>query len=447
MLQRIRNRLTLGYIGIFALILMVLGAVVVVSFWRHTAAQQDELLAQKAEGASDYMKVLLHRDYEGTLNREERNRPPDAPVGPLQASTEPDIGVIAVVPPASGGSEGTSTVLDSSSSSASFGLPFEELAQRTAREGVTITETVQGPNDEEVRAVSIPVSGSEGQVGVVQAAQLRQVVWERVRNLLLILVPVGLGGLLLAGLGGLYMSRRAMQPVEDSFRRQRTFIADASHELKTPLALAKIHTELMRRNPTDPENEEILEEQLAEIDRMDTLLSDLLVLARLDAGRLGVENKPFDLAAVSAETAGRFLKRAADEGVHLEVEVSSELPACGDSERTGQILAALLDNAIRHTPKGGSVTVSGHTLDGWVVLSVKDTGSGIPSEHLPRIFDRFYRAEEARTRNGGGTGLGLAIARDLARAQDGDLVAGNTPDGGGASFTLKLPIGPSPPSS
>jgi signal transduction histidine kinase len=275
---------------------------------------------------------------------------------------------------------------------------------------------------------------------------LRQVVWERVRNLLLILVPVGLGGLLLAGLGGLYMARRAMQPVEDSFRRQRTFIADASHELKTPLALAKIHTELMRRNPTDPENEEILEEQLAEIDRMDTLLSDLLVLARLDAGRLGVENKPFDLAAVSAETTGRFLKRAAEEGVHLEVEVSSELPACGDSERTSQILAALLDNAIRHTPKGGSVTVSGHTLDGWVVLSVKDTGSGIPSKHLPRIFDRFYRAEEARTRNGGGTGLGLAIARDLARAQDGDLVAGNTPDGDGASFTLKLPMGPSPSS-
>jgi signal transduction histidine kinase len=239
------------------------------------------------------------------------------------------------------------------------------------------------------------------------------------------------------------MSRRAMQPVEDSFRRQRTFIADASHELKTPLALVKIHTELMKRNPTDPENEEIVEEQLGEIDRMDTLLSDLLVLARLDAGRLEVENKPFDLATVTAETAGRFLKRAAEEGVRLEVEVPSALPVCGDSERTDQILAALLDNAIRHTPKGGSVTVFGHTLDGWVELSVHDTGSGIPSEHLPRIFDRFYRAEEARTRSSGGTGLGLAIARDLARAQDGDLVAGNTPNGSGASFTLRLPVDPS----
>jgi signal transduction histidine kinase len=232
-----------------------------------------------------------------------------------------------------------------------------------------------------------------------------------------------------------------MQPVKDSFQRQRTFVADASHELKTPLALVRINADVIKRNPTDPENLWVVEDQLSEIDRMDRLLSDLLTLARLDAGRLDVEDKPFDVTIVAGETAGRFLARAAEEGVRLEVEVPDELPARGDPEKTGQILAALLDNAMRYTPKGGRITVSGRLLDGRVEASVTDTGPGIAAEHLPHIFARFYRAEAARTRAGGGTGLGLSIARDLARAQDGDLLAGNVPDGG-ASFTLRLPAGP-----
>jgi signal transduction histidine kinase len=285
-------------------------------------------------------------------------------------------------------------------------------------------------------------------MAVVQAAQPRKMIDETVRRLFFTLIPVGLVSLLLAGLGGLFMSGRAMRPVRDAFRRQRTFIADASHELKTPLALVKINAEVLRRNPTDPGNEEVVEDQLAEIDRMDALLSDLLVLARLDAGRLDVERKPFDLAAVVGEAAGRFLTRAATEGVRLEVNVPDELPALGDPEKTAQILAALLDNAVRHTPEGGAVTVAAEHRHGRAEASVTDTGPGIPPEHLPRVFDRFYRAEEARTRKGGGTGLGLAIARDLARAQDGDLSAGNggkdgaaEGDAAGARFTLALPTG------
>jgi signal transduction histidine kinase len=175
---------------------------------------------------------------------------------------------------------------------------------------------------------------------------------------------------------------------------------------------------------------------------MDALLSDLLLLARLDAERLDVENKPFDLAVVAAETAGRFLKRASEEGVRLEVELPDELPVRGDPGRSAQILAALLDNAIRYTPKGGRVTVCGRRADGLAEASVKDTGAGISPEHLPRIFDRFYRTEEARTRKGGGTGLGLSIARDLARAQGGELTAESASKdkvGTGAIFRLRLP--------
>lgn len=448
MFERIRRRLTLGYVGIFALILAIIGVVAVASFARQAATQQDELLEQKAEGDADFVAgPLLHGYQEGRAAGE---RPPPreewvrrgapeggSPPGPFQWATDPNIGMIALVPSGeANGGEGT--VLDSTSSASSFGLPFEGPAQRAAQEEETFTETVDGPEGEMVRVVSVPVSGREGEVAVIQAAQSRRVVREAVGRLILILVPVGLVGLLLSGVGGLYMARRAMRPVKDSFQRQRTFIADASHELKTPLALVRINADVMKRNPTDPENREVVEDQLAEIDRMDALLSDLLVLARLDAERLDVEKKPFDLTVVAAETVGRFLTRAAEEGVRLEVEVPDELPTCGDPDRTAQILAALLDNAMRYTPQGGSVTVCGRTHDGQVEASVKDSGPGIPLEHLPRIFDRFYRAEEARTRAGGGTGLGLSIARDLARAQDGELTVESTP-ARGASFTLRLP--------
>jgi len=271
------------------------------------------------------------------------------------------------------------------------------------------------------------------------------VVWQIVASLLLVLVPVGLGALALAAFGGLFMSRRAMRPMRDAFERQRTFIADASHELKTPLTLIRADAEVLSPALTDPSDRELADDLIAETDRMNALLSDLLTLARLDAGKLSVERKPFDLANTIAETAERFDARATAEGKKLEVRLdpADEIPARGDARRTEQILAALLDNALRFTPQGGSVTVEGHTRDGRALAIITDSGPGIAPEHLLRIFDRFYRAEAARTRSeaGGGTGLGLSIARDLARAQGGGLTAANVPDGG-ASFTLWLPAGP-----
>jgi two-component system sensor histidine kinase BaeS len=149
--------------------------------------------------------------------------------------------------------------------------------------------------------------------------------------------------------------------------------------------------------------------------------------------------KPFDLVSVLSEEAERFGVRAAAKEIRLEVRVSGELPVRGDPKRTGQILAVLLENAVRFAPPGGSIAVSGRVRDRWVEASVTDTGPGISSEHLPRVFDRFYRAETSRTRGkGAGTGLGLAIARELARAQGGDLVAESAKDGG-ATFRLRLP--------
>ncbi len=427
MFDHIRKRLTMGYVGILALILLVFGVVVVFTFYLRVSEQQDDLLLQKAEDKAN--GVLSGKDEYGVV----------------KATTDYDVAVIVLLP--DGSSYG-----DLDEASFSLGLPYTYMAQRAGQERRTIKDTVPGPGGA-VRVMSIPVKkyGEFGSViAVVQAAQSRQAVSETVGRLIFVLVLTGLGALVLAAAGGFFMSRRAMRPVQEAFGRQRTFIADASHELKTPLTLIRADAEVLSRGIDDPnmanDNRELVDDLLGETDRMSAILSDLLLLARLDADKVSVSREPFDLALVLSETSERFAARASAEHKNLEVHHSGKLPARGDTDRTGQILAALLDNALRFTPSGGTITVEGRIMDKRVEATITDTGPGIAPESLDRIFERFYRADThsaARSRgpSGGGTGLGLAIASDLARAQGGELTVENTA-GGGAKFTLSLPPGP-----
>jgi signal transduction histidine kinase len=427
MFDQIRRRLTVGYVGILALILLVFGVVVVFTFYLRASDQQDELLLQKAEDKAN-----------SVLNGKDR-------YGVVKATTDYDVAVMVLLPDGS-------TYGDLDETSFSLGLPHAYMAQRAGQERQTIRGTVPGPGGA-VRVMSIPVKryGEFGSVvAVVQAAQSRQAVTEPVERLIFVLVLTGLGALVLAAAGGRFMSRRAMRPVQEAFGRQRTFIADASHELKTPLTLIRADAEVLSRGIDDPnkisDNRELVDDLLGETDRMSGVLSDLLLLARLDAQKVSVSREPFDLALVISETSERFAARASAERKNLQVHHSGKLPARGDASRTDQSLAALLENALRFTPPGGTITVEGRITNKQVEVTVTDTGPGVAPESLDLIFERFYRADThsaARSRgpSGGGTGLGLAIARDLVRAQGGELSAENV-EGGGARFTLSLPTGP-----
>jgi signal transduction histidine kinase len=406
----------MGYVGILALILLVFGVVVMFSFQRQVTIQQDKLLDQK-------VKSLVN----GSLSNPDK----------IAILEDPkSYGWIILTP--------DGRTLGQNPTAASLGLPSGRLARESLHEG-QVSETIQGPQGG-IRVASSPAVQS-GSLVVLQVARSPAVVQGIVARLALVLVITGLGALVLAAAGGLYMSWRAMRPVQEAFGRQRTFIADASHELKTPLTLIRADAEVLSRSLDDPEqasdNRELIDDLLGETDRMSAVLSDLLLLARLDADKISVSREPFDLALVLSETLERFAARAVAEGKSLEVEHSGKLPARGDAERTGQTLAALLDNALRFTPPEGTITVEGEATDKRIKATVTDTGPGIPPESLGRIFERFYRADThsaARTRgpSGGGTGLGLAIARDLARAQGGELIVENALRGG-ARFTLTLP--------
>lgn len=414
MFDRIRVRLTLAYVGILAAILLLFGVVVVVRFRDESGRQQDRALVKEAE----LMAAAVSR------GQTMEDIPMSAESEEYASSHLAADGRILFRDP---------TATDSGL------LPAVEAAEEARREGRTVLTTVDGPGGG-ARIASAPVAGTEGTEGVVQLARSLQADRRTANLLVLVLAPIGLGAVALAGVGGMFVSGRAMRPVRDAFERQRVFVADASHELKTPLALIRADAEVHLRGLTDPDGRALIEDLLGETDRMSAVLSDLLVLARLDAGRLEVARAPFDLASAVCETAERFRARADAEGKRLKITAAADLRARGDDDRTGQILVALLDNALRFTPRGGMVRIVGEREVGRVVVSVIDSGNGISPEHVGRVFDRFYRGEAARTREGGGTGLGLAIARDLARAQGGELMV-RRDEGGGALFRLELPQG------
>jgi signal transduction histidine kinase len=412
MLERMRWRLTLGYAGIFALILLFLAMAAVAGFSRELTNQQDTLLTQEAK---DQTRNLLDDEHREVL-----------------AEGSAEYSWVALDP------DGRVTDRDPTAATlGTLGLPSRALAKQALKEDEGVSETIRGPQG---RVVSMPMRDAGEVVGVIQYARSLDGVRQTIDRLLLVLMPLALGGLGAALLGGLYMAGRALRPARESFERQRAFVADASHELKTPLTLIRADAEMVLfRDHLNEEDRKLLDHALAETDRMGAVLSDLLLVARLDAGKVDLAEKPFDLAALLSEEAERFGARAAAKEIRLEVLSPGELKARGDAKRTGQALAVLFDNAVRFTPSGGSIAIHGRLSDRWTEASVADTGPGIVPEDLPRVFDRFYRAEAARTRNkSGGTGLGLAIARDLMRAQGGDIVAEHA-KGGGAVFRLRLP--------
>lgn len=211
-------------------------------------------------------------------------------------------------------------------------------------------------------------------------------------------------------------------------------ISNVAHELRTPLAALRGYAEALRDRVLAPEvaSDAIVRETAA----MERLVRDLSLVSRVEAGAVELhptDVRPGGLLKASLE---RFEGAAQDRGIHLTVHTDEPLPlVTADFERTSQVLANLLSNALRHTPSGGQVTLAARAKDGTVTFEVRDTGSGIPEAHLDRIFERFYRVDPARTR-GEGSGVGLTIARGLVERMGGTLTVTSGPGGSTFSFTL-----------
>jgi two-component system OmpR family sensor kinase len=227
--------------------------------------------------------------------------------------------------------------------------------------------------------------------------------------------------------------------LEQALERERRFVDEASHELRTPLANLRTELDLaLRRARSRDELEGALRSAAEETDRLARLAEDLLVLARADRGRVPVRRESTNVAQLVAGTVDAFGARAAEEGVSVETRVPEGIRASVDPVRIRQALGNLLDNALRHTPPGGRVTVEVARADGALSFEVRDTGEGFPAEFLPGAFEPFARPEPSRSRRDGGAGLGLAIVRAVAQAHGGSAEVSNGPQGG-ASVTVRIP--------
>jgi heavy metal sensor kinase len=232
--------------------------------------------------------------------------------------------------------------------------------------------------------------------------------------------------------------------LERSFVSLRRFTADASHELKTPLTVFRAGIErAITHSGTPAEVLEVLEETLVEVKRMTDMVDSLLMLARADEGRAPLHVERLDLRSLLPEIAETGGILGEDAGIEVQVQVpDTPLMLEADASRIHQLLMNLLTNAIKYTPRGGSVAIESAVTDGQVTLNVRDTGIGIAPGDLPHIFDRFWRADQARSRTGDrpGAGLGLAICKWIAEAHGGTITAQSRP-GRGTTFTVTLPAG------
>jgi len=334
--------------------------------------------------------------------------------------------------------------------------------------------------------------GSGEQFAVLRLDVPRQVFWQAARRTLGMLMIAALAASVLAIAVGYWLARRMGEPIENliqaaedlsqgelhttavtptdplelhrlviafnniALRMQanldemRTFVAYASHELRTPLTSIKLRVEALRNGALDdpPVTDRFLSEIESEVDRLSYMVNDLLDLSRIEAGLEMAQLVPLNLAAIVDDVFETYRVRAQRAGINLTYSADPELPLImGEEDQLRRMIYNLVDNAIKYTPREGSVTLVLKTVQpgGKIQFQVQDTGFGISKEHLPRIFDRFYRVEATRPRYGPthGSGLGLAIARTIAENHGGRIWV-TSQVGKGSTFGVELPVANNP---
>ena len=316
------------------------------------------------------------------------------------------------------------------------GLPSEGAVEAARTTGEDLRDVVAGGVP--IRLETLAVSGGEdggGLVGFVQAGFVLTLHDQQSARLVAIVAIVGVAGLVGAAFVAFAVTGRALVPIKRTLAGQQRFVADASHELRTPATLIRSAAEILEREDlVRPDGRPFVADIAAEAERLGRLVGDLLTLASTDAGVLRVERAPIDLAEVAGDTVRRAASLADERGVHLVLETTGRTAIHGDRDRLVQLLLILLDNASAHSPAGGTVHVRVEGAERSVSLVVADEGPGVPQAERERVFEPFHRLPGER-RSDGGTGLGLAIARRLAEGHEASITVDDAPDGG-ARFTV-----------
>ena len=456
----IKTRLTLVFTGLMAVVLVAMGML----FYQGIAAQLDRVINAEIAGLAEEFAAdfaggeadVLH-DFSVTQSDDYFAQVIDASGQVTETSTG---GVSSPLIPARPDAIGATTLFDLD----------------------TIVRTGSGPVP--VRVAVAPAPG--GRIVLVgQTLVARNATLGAILRLLLLCGPAVL---LVAGGLGWFLARASLRPVDDlraqasrisdgnldhrlavspthdeiarlattlndmlsrlqrGVERERRVVDDASHELRTPLGILQTELDLaLRKSRTNAELRAALVSAAEVSESLNRLAEDMLVLARANNGQLPILRERTDIALLARDVAASFAGRARDLGVGIEVTAPPELVASIDAGRLRQALGNLIDNALKHSPRGGTVTLrAAVAAAGDLSLSVADTGAGFPADFIPRAFDPYTRADMGRSRRSGGAGLGLAIVKSVIEAHGGSVIAANLA-AGGAIVTLRLAlVGPEP---
>ena len=233
---------------------------------------------------------------------------------------------------------------------------------------------------------------------------------------------------------------RMIERIDEAFQHVNRFSADASHELRTPLTILQLALEAIARNRgLDPVVQDQVGSALEETHRMSRIVDSLLAISRLDAGEVKIDKAPLDLGRLAAATADAMKLLADERSITLRSLVSPGVVVEADRTRLQEVIVNLVDNAVKYTQAGGQVEIRVRRMVGTAVLEVSDNGPGIPVQALPHLFERFYRADKARSRGSGGAGLGLSIVKAICVAHGAEVRVSST-EGQGSTFRVDLPL-------
>lgn len=460
MVNSVRARLTIWYVVVFGLLLAGFSSFVYVVLSRTLYERFDQSLVNAALTVA------------GEFRSEESENDGDAPSSAAQALNElrlPDI-YVAIFD----GERLLASSFDRDPVSPQRLLSADTLGHLPA------FGTIQGYGEEGARVAVISARVGESDYLIAAAQPLHDLVeqLESIRRIFYVGFPTSL---LVAGLGGFFLARKSFAPVvamsnqaerigasnlherliienksdelgrlarvfndllsrlDASFDSMRKFTADASHELRTPLSIIRGEADVALSQDRDStEYREALTIIQDEAKRLSRIVDDMMALARADTGQRPLQIEEFYLNDLVEECCKAATVLTVREGVSLTLDPATDIAFRGDQELLRRMLLNLLDNAIKYTPAGGSVSVHLACEPGEVKIIVSDTGIGIPAGDVPHIFERFYRVNKARSRADGGTGLGLAIAKWVAEAHKGSIDLTSTP-GHGSQFTVSLP--------
>jgi signal transduction histidine kinase len=403
-LARLRLRLTVWYGATLTLILLLLGGGLLVAIRHHISRRLDDSLRAAAAAVANATRTLeVERAAGGAADAVEELHIPDRVLYLFDAEGRP------ITP-------------------AAADAWIQGAARDAARAGQVDLDR-DAPGDHPVRLHAERFAGGTGIAYVAVAVADRLELEDQYATLIGTFAAAAFAALLLVAAGGYVLVRQSTAPVERSMEQMRRFMADAAHELRTPVTVLRARAEVALGQERDAERDTAsLQAMEQEADRVGAIVGDLLTLARADAGEQAVAREPLyldDLAADAVEGARALAQR---KRVALEVGEFEEAAIVGDRTLVRRLLLIVLDNAIKYTPAGGRVHLDVTARDGPPSVIVSDSGIGIPEDQLSHVFERFYRGDPAR-RAAEGAGLGLAIARWITDLHGARIDIGSSPAG------------------